>query len=298
MRPITDGLGTLTTRLSTLRNPAYTGHNRCIPCTIVNALVAVSVAVATGILVAHAAGAPLVGGVAGTLALVGGIAAIAIRGYLVPGTPALTKRYFPDRVLAWFDKGPQGGALAARHRSAADRDTDDAVDVEAVLRSAGAIEPRPDGTDLQLTADFAAAWRDEIEQVRQRDTAASALPELFGLPPDRLVEHHHGAGVSVTVDGSYRQELGQWPSPGALHADVAGAQLLERRTADWNRLLPHERSAVLAGLRIFLERCPACDAGVEFEEEKVESCCRSYDAVAVSCSECGERLFEQPLATA
>ena len=39
---------------------------------------------------------------------------IVLRGYLVPGTPWLTRTYFPDRVLQWFEKKPRPeyGALS------------------------------------------------------------------------------------------------------------------------------------------------------------------------------------------
>ncbi|QZA88520.1 hypothetical protein K0C01_12175 [Salinarchaeum sp. IM2453] len=72
-----------------IRQPEYTGENRCYPCTIVN----------TGI-------AFVLGGLAATVSLtLGGIIlglsflAIYARGYLIPGTPQLTQTYFPDRVL-------------------------------------------------------------------------------------------------------------------------------------------------------------------------------------------------------
>jgi hypothetical protein len=43
----------------------------------------------------------------GVPVLAGSLALVYLRGYLVPGTPAFTKRYFPDWLLAWFDKTPE-----------------------------------------------------------------------------------------------------------------------------------------------------------------------------------------------
>lgn len=96
------------------RQPEYTGDNRCIPCTTINLIIAVIVSVALG-----------------TVSLGMGIAVAAVsitiiylRGYLVPGTPPLTKRYFPDRVLRLFDKTPVS-------------DIDPCADVEAQLHMLG-----------------------------------------------------------------------------------------------------------------------------------------------------------------
>jgi hypothetical protein len=83
--------------LKAIEQPEYTGENRCLPCTVLNLAVAVGVALVVGRRRRAAAGAWLLGAVA----------LIALRGYLVPGTPELTKRYLPDEVLAWFGKDPR-----------------------------------------------------------------------------------------------------------------------------------------------------------------------------------------------
>src|SRR6056297_2842545 len=106
-----------------LRRPEYTGSNRCLPCTAINFLL-------TG----------LIGGLialrsrpVAALFVFLALASIAFRGYLIPGTPRLTKRYLPDWVLAWFGKHPQR------------RTADGSVDVVDVLTRAAILEP--DGTD-------------------------------------------------------------------------------------------------------------------------------------------------------
>ncbi|MUV60179.1 hypothetical protein [Halobacterium sp. CBA1126] len=48
-------------------------------------------------------------------------------------------------------------------------------------------------------------------------------------------------------------------------------------------------------MRLWLDRCSVCDGRVELGEETVESCCRSVQVVAASCTSCGERIFEAPL---
>jgi hypothetical protein len=71
--------------LDALRQPEHTGEYRCTPCTVVNSVIAVVLAAALAVLWLPA----------GVLALAVSLAANHLRGYLVPGTPELTRRYFP-----------------------------------------------------------------------------------------------------------------------------------------------------------------------------------------------------------
>jgi len=54
---------------------------------------------------------------------------------------------------------------------------------------------------------------------------------------------------------------------------------------------------VLGALRLFVDRCPACEGSVTLEERVVESCCSSYDAIAGRCTACDARLFEMRVPT-
>ena len=98
-------------RLPRFRRPEYTGENRCLPCTVVNLVFAsvLSGAVAT---VSSPAAAVAV--------FVLSVALIAVRGYLVPGTPTLTARYLPDRVLARFDSHEPGDVTTEQADAGAD----------------------------------------------------------------------------------------------------------------------------------------------------------------------------------
>lgn len=183
---------------ATLRQPEYTGENRCPPCTVVNAVIAAVGSVTVGVVASP---------VAGAVALAVGAAAIWLRGYLVPYTPQLTKRYLPERVLAWFGKAesPTGltgvdvaangaaangtaangaatnGAAAngttaddapgdATGDAAADDATDDERSVEARLLAAGLL--RPAGDDYELAPSFRASWRERAASQSPADTAA------------------------------------------------------------------------------------------------------------------------------
>lgn len=262
-------MGPFATVLETVRQPEYTGENRCIPCTVVNLVIAAGLA-SVGWLFA-----PVVGVVVAVL----GFAAIWLRGYLIPGTPTLTKRYFPDRVLAWFDKVPE------------QEYTPEELDVEAILMEDGVLVETADGADLKVAPDFRAAWAERMrENDRERD--AASLAWLLDIDPDRLTVKPSGEALVARVDGEW---VGQWESRAAFVADVAAATIFEDRGGTWDELPTWARSEVLGGLRLFLERCPTCDGDVVLEQTVVQSCCRDIDVLALTCQACGARLFETPI---
>lgn len=258
-----------------IRQPEYTGENRCTPCTIVNLGIALVAGAAVGI-------ASTVSGI-GVFGL--SVGAIYYRGYLVPGTPTLTKQYFPDWLLRRFDK-------AAESTAPLDQDGIE-VDPERVLLDAGAVEPCREGTDLCLTEGFQQTWRERIAEAREQEqeldeeylAGALAVP----LRSNGVTIDQHGEAFVATLD---EEVIGQWSSDAAVIADVAAAAALNDRTSMWSTLSPAETARVLMSLRVFLEQCPACGGHVRLDQEVVESCCRSYDVVASACEDCGERLFE------
>lgn len=273
--------GPLPKVLDRVRQPAYTGENRCVPCTVVNLLIGGVLASGLGLL-GWWLGGPVVGLLFGLGTLVIAIAAIGLRGYLVPGTPELTKRFFPEAVLKWFDKSPADTA-------AGQAPEDGAVDVERVLLNAGALEECVAGEDLCLTDPFRELWFERIEEVQDTAAATDALADMLGVAPDRLrIEDHGEAFVAVMDD----QLVGQWESRPAFLADLGAARALSEHSTVWPELGVRERSTVLDGLRLFLDSCPACGGDVTFGEDVVESCCRSVDVVAVTCISCEARLFE------
>ncbi|KDE59091.1 hypothetical protein EL22_24555 [Halostagnicola sp. A56] len=80
-----------------LHQPEYTGDDRCEPCTVLNLIIA-------ALLSSLIARKSKLGGV---FALGCSIGLIYLRGYLIPGTPTLTKRYLPPEILRWFGKDPE-----------------------------------------------------------------------------------------------------------------------------------------------------------------------------------------------
>lgn len=256
-----------------LRQSEYTGENRCVPCTAVNLVIAAVV----GALVA------VVSTLTGVGIFVVSVGAIYLRGYLVPGTPTLTKQYFPDRVLRWFDKDTDSTAPL----------TDDTIDIdpEQVLLEAGAVEPYREGTDLRLTDEFQKAWHERMTSAREHDLDEEYLAGALAVPlqTSEITIDRRGEAFVASTD---EVVIGQWSSQAAVIADVAAAAALSDRTSRWAELAPAEIARVLMSLRVFLEWCPECGSPVEIEQEVVESCCRSYDVIASVCRDCEARLFE------
>ncbi|WP_200532054.1 hypothetical protein [Halorubrum sp. LN27] len=295
------------TRLDRLRRPEYTGENRCLPCTVVNVAIAAAGSAAVGALVAVELGA---------LVFVAALAAVWLRGYLVPGTPELTKRHLPERVLRLFGKGRDTGPPPV-------------IDAESYLLSADVVVETADGSDLAFAPAFESAWRTHLAALRDAADAGfgdagfgdaggtadadrdddspaglapdgtrpaapadvAALARLTGLDEegdDLSLRWRGDAAFAHAAD----ERIGHWESRSAFLADVAADRALTATLDDWASLPLASRSGVLGALRLFVERCPTCDGPVQLEERVVESCCSSYEVVAGRCTACDARLFE------
>jgi len=259
---------------SRLRQPEYTGRNRCVPCTIVN--VAIAVGLSLGIALWSRPAAVAVG--------VAALVLISLRGYLIPGTPALTKRYFPTWLLARFGKD-QSPAFNGE------------LDPGAVLSEAGLLTPTPDGADIRLDPGFAARWTARTQELlaANPEDERIAFAAVLDLPVDDLLVAEGEAGVSVHLDGQF---LGSWPSRTAFVADTAGSELLAPLLDDWDELDRPQRTELTSTLRLFTDSCPRCGGTVDLGEERRESCCSSHDVVTADCVNCGTRLIELPLSAA
>lgn len=202
------------------RQPEHVGENRCVPCTAVN----IVIAAASSTLAAKAKSRRL-----GSTLFIISLGTIYLRGYLVPGTPTLTKRYFPERVRRWFDND---GTTSVAAKTVV-------IDPERMLLAASAIEPCRDDTDLCLTSGFQQAWRERIHTARARDPDEDHLAGALDIPSgtNRITVDKQGdAFVASTGDAM----LGQWSSQAAVIADVAAATELSERVPDWQNLTPAE----------------------------------------------------------
>jgi len=257
-----------------LRDPEHTGENRCWPCTVVNAALA-------GLLAAAAA---LVAVELAVLVAVGSLAAIALRGYLVPGTPTLTKRYLPDRVLRAFGKAEPTEADDFEVLERVDYHREHAVDEERYLRDAGVATGT--GTDDSLTDGFADALAEATDTLPA--DLAPVVADLFDREP---------ADVAVSLDDPPEVTVGvrtrEWPAAAALRSDLAAHRALADWTDDWRDVPVEQRVDMLKQLRLLRRTCPACGGTVERGSERVVSCCGVHEVFAVACTACGERLAER-----
>ena len=256
MGPLGRRLGQL---LDRLRQPAYTGENRCLPCTALNLTVAAVLAAG----VTAAASAP-----AGAVAFAASAAVIYVRGYLVPGTPTLTARYLPRPLLRLFGKG----ATAAERPA-------DLDDVESVLSDCGVLAR--DGDSPRLAPDARDRVRTRIATVRDADVEESHVAAALGVDPGDLSVVTE-TGVLVRGD-----RLVEWESGAALVADVAIARELSSRCPGWADLDVDARTRTLSRLRLELETCPTCDGPLSRSRETVDPCCGpAYGVVSSVCEEC------------
>ena len=284
--------------IDVLYQPEYTGENRCEPCTILNVLLA-------GLFSSVIARKSRAGGYAAFILSLG---LIYLRGYLVPGTPALTKRYLPPEVLRWFGKESQletrsGLSDTSKPTPSADESSSDTsavgsqggvkeIEPHEYLLTEGILEPCEDRDDLCLNDDFRTEWDDRIASLASKDLDASEAISALNVEIDaeEFDIEQYGDAWTLVADS---QSIGQWPSQAALLADISAARVLEERSNQWNTLTPAQRGQILNGLRLFLEQCPGGTGSVSMNQETVESCCSSHEVITVSCDETGDRLFEQ-----
>ena len=297
-----------TSIVDSIRKEEYTGENRCLPCTIVNVGIALLLGAAAAV---RSRGAAVV-------VVAVSVVAIYLRGYLVPGTPELTKRYLPEWAAQYFDHHPleddfSGGAAAVETDVTVETEATDerssesesfetvekiqkqrqeAVDPEQFLLEVGATTETEDGTDLRLTESFAEAVDEEIASFGGDRPGDAAVADVFDADPAE-VEFKDRTYPAVKVGRRIRK----WPSEGALLVDVATHRALAARTERWRSVPLEQRVGILESLRTFQLQCPVCDGELAFGDAVVESCCATYEVISYECLDCGQRLLELDPAT-
>lgn len=244
-----------------------------MPCTVVNSIISIVLAALLAVI-----WIPL--GIAGLIVFG---AAIYVRGYLVPGTPYLTQRYFPEWLLQLFGKEPV-------QEPAETTSIDGPVEVDQLLLDASVVEPCAHEDDLCLTEEFEASWWDRIRRLRGDEAGAlQRLASITDVPAGELdLEDRDGERVLIRDE----RTIGRWDSEAAYLADMAVEPLLAERIPDWDDLAGRVRTQALAGLRVFLDACPVCETDLEQVENVRESCCGSnIVGVSIECPECETRLF-------
>ncbi|MDF9745177.1 hypothetical protein [Natrinema salsiterrestre] len=251
--------------LAHLEQPEYTGENRCLPCTAVNVVLGLALAVGLGVAVSVPVGA---------LAFAAALLLIRVRGYLVPGTPTLTRRYLPERALELFDKSPRTGPTI---------ETVSPDELAAVLTAADVATAR--GESIRLSAGFETRWDERLSSGGAAEPGSDELQSMLGAEEvDRLDD------VAFVLDGIRRI---RWESTAALAADTAAAPELRSRIDGWDDLGVDERRDLLTGLRLLRERCPGCGSEVRTTAERLEHCCRRPRiGISSVCAGCNEPVVE------
>ncbi|QAU12660.1 hypothetical protein EKH57_07945 [Halorubrum sp. BOL3-1] len=286
-----------------IREPEYTGENRCVPCTVLNGILAVALTAA----------AAAFGPVVAAVVLVASLGSIYYRGYLVPGTPELTKRYLPDRVLRLFGKAPEGPREgwedASTDRSdevtvttfEADRPGDETTgqaDDEAVGRT-------PDETTEQ-TDDGAADQTDDepefetVERIRdQRENAVDPTEFLLDIgvveptddDADLVFEGGFAEAVESRVSSLEREDVraetlaamfGVSPDDVAFEDREYPAVTVLRRVRKW----PGD-GAYLADVASHLALVDRADRWLDVPAEQRLSILQSLRSFLSSCPVCG-----------
>ncbi|WP_222919593.1 hypothetical protein [Natrinema sp. SYSU A 869] len=248
-----------------LEQPEYTGANRCLPCTAVNVIIALALAAGLGVAVSA---------LAGTLAFAVSLVLIGLRGYLIPGTPTITRRYLPERVLERFGKSTEAGPTI---------ETVSPEELTTVLIAAGILTDQ--GDEIRLAAAFETRWDDRLANDGAADSSTDEIESMLGATEvDRLDE------TSFVLDG---QKQVRWESSAALIADVAAAPGLRTRIDGWTELEVDERRDLLTGLRLVRDRCPVCGSELLTTAERLEHCCRRPRiGIRSVCEGCDRPLVE------
>jgi hypothetical protein len=291
----------VTNIIKIVRQSEYTGENRCGPCTILNVVIAVIISI----------GASRKSKRIGIVLFGVSTMLIYLRGYLIPGTPSLTKQYLPADVLRWFGKEPKPdfdtglgtsdtSEVNSTHTSVSNEtnsdqepDSEFELTAEQYLLRQNVVEPCEEVDDLCLTSTFETALLDEIDQIDFNAITAEDAASLFGIDTDDELEIVEFDDARVMNQGN--TQVGKWPSHAALVADVTAAHVLNQQDSNWDRYSPEQKGQILTNIRLFLETCPTSGGSVSMSEETVESCCQSHDIFAVICDDTGERLFEYPV---
>jgi len=288
--------------LDELRNPEYTGENRCIPCTIANGLIAISLAILAYVGAVEFDAGPAIAFAVAVLVICALL--IYLRGYLIPGTPEITERHLPEPVLRWFDTHPVVERTATEFVDGEDGDAEGfdeeafaeaveeianrherAVNPEAFLEEAGVIEP--DGDDYRLVDAFADAAHEQMVAYRENSVEVGTIAALFDADPGEvevLDRDYPAYRVGVRVR--------KWPAAGARIADVATYETLAEYAEEWAEVPVEQRMDMLAWLRGLLPCCPVCGGETRFSDDVIESCCGRFNVTTIACVDCGERLRE------
>lgn len=253
------------TALDSLRRPEYTGENRCWPCTAINLVVVVALAVLAGVVFS-----PL-----GPIVLLLGGGLVYLRGYVIPGTPEFAPRIVEQLP---FDIGPE------KHvESDSISESVDPEELLATLVDAGVVVE--DGEELRLTDSYREAFESRMTDLRALSDPALADRAAAVSPGDPETQVQ-GSRILLAGDRDV------WLSRAVAIAETAAAETL----AEFD--VPEELCAPAAEpIRTFVRTCPVCAGDVR--ETTLRNCCggpgtshRKPHRPVLSCADCSTVVYE------
>lgn len=255
--------------MDTLRRPEYVGANRCWPCTVVNVAVVLAAAAVLAVVWLPAA----------VVLAVVGAALIALRGYVVPYTPAFAPKLVARLPIEF---GPDHATDGGRPSESLAGDEIDGERLLGELVEAGVLVG---GEELAPTPDFSDDWAAEMARLRRLSESDLATVVADRVPGDYAGEVRDGW---VHLDDGERTIL--LSRTFAVAEGAAVTVLTDRGVA------PEVAVAAARPLRMFAPNCPACGGPVI--ETTVGACCGGtsgvYDSpetAVLACDDCDERLF-------
>lgn len=265
-----DPIGSAQWLLETLREPAYTGENRCWPCTALNGALVTGVGGGVYYFLSRPVGA---------LLFVCGFVVLFVRGYVVPGTPT-----YAPRLLALLPIAVEhGGADDSGVGSGSLGEDVEPEELLETLVDAGVVVVEDE--ELWLEESFRTAWIERMGDLRTRSNAELAESVTKVTPPEVEARHH---GDRILLDG----ERDHWISPTVAIAEIAAAETL----ASWD-VPPHIRASAAEPLRTFLDVCPGC--GGKVTETTLGTCCGGPGSIygnpersVLACEGCETVVFE------
>jgi len=261
--------------LDALSVPEHTGENRCWPCTAVNLGL---VALVSLLLYRHRRLSSL-------LVAAVGVAAIVVRGYVVPYTPQFAPRLVAASPLP--DDFFKGGPEASERESLTVTDVDGET-VLSKLAAAGAVVA--DGELVRPAGSIDEAWHREMDRLADRSLAELAATARETLPNVDTVEGFEDGDAEWLAVGTGHGELVARP---VAVAELAAYRALGESVEDTGVRLAGARA-----FRMFLDSCPVCSTPLE--ESSEVSCCGGYSDPRNSpddllvCPTCRQRVYTFP----
>jgi len=246
-----------------LRDDRYTGENRCQKCTALNLCLVMAASIAIY----------LYSRVLSVLFIMVSLSVIYLKGYVVPGTPVITKKYAPQAVMRYFD--------------GKNRVDDRTEDAESVLRRYGVLTTEKASGEVRLTNSI-------IDGFRRQGSTTNSISEdqIRGIlgAGEYQVDIREISDAAVAINGG--DKICQWPSIAAVNCDIAARNVLEAQIGEWNQFSPRKRGLILRSFRSLIKDCPKCQSENSIGTSVQSSCCSSKTVLTVECEICQSNFVE------